>query len=73
MNIIFFSSDISEKEPIKIDFSSSEDKQKEYKSLLSKSLNQILDAENIIVLAGSGTSLTFNTNGNNIAPSMTAL
>ena len=59
MNIIFFSSDISEKEPIKIDFSSSEDKQKEYKSLLSKSLNQILDAENIIVLAGSGTSLTF--------------
>ena len=62
MNIIFFSSDISEKEPIKIDFSSSEDKQKEYKSLLSKSLNQILDAENIIVLAGSGTSLTFNTN-----------
>ena len=73
MNIIFFSSDISEKEPIEIDFSSSEDKQKEYKSLLSKSLNQILDAENIIVLAGSGTSLTFNTNGNNIAPSMTAL
>lgn len=73
MNIIFFSSDISEKEPIKIDFSSSEDKQKEYKSLLSKSLNQILDAENIIVLAGSGTSLTFNTNGNSIAPSMTAL
>ena len=73
MNIIFFSSDISEKEPIKIDFSSSEDKQKEYKSLLYKSLNQILDAENIIVLAGSGTSLTFNTGVNHIAPSMTDL
>ena len=73
MNIIFFSSDISEKEPIEINFSSSEDKQKEYKSLLYKSLNQILDAENIIVLAGSGTSLTFNTDVNHIAPSMTDL
>ncbi|QIM62949.1 hypothetical protein A1D29_06405 [Pasteurellaceae bacterium Orientalotternb1] len=73
MNIKFFSSNISEKEPVNIDFSSLDDKQKERQSLLSKSLNQILDAENIIVLAGSGTSLTFNTTQAHPAPSMTDL
>ena len=37
-------------------------------------MNQILDAENIIILAGSGTSLTFNIpNGDKVAPSMTDL
>lgn len=36
-----------------------------------KFINQLVDAENLIVLAGSGTSLTFNLIGqSNIAPSM---
>ncbi len=33
-------------------------------------INQILDAENLLVLAGSGTSLTFNTIKPDVAPSM---
>lgn len=38
---------------------------------LHKFINQLVDAENLIVLAGSGTSLTFNLSGQpNIAPSM---
>lgn len=38
---------------------------------LHKFINQLVDAENLIVLAGSGTSLTFNTSEQpNIAPSM---
>lgn len=38
---------------------------------LHKFINQLVDAENLIVLAGSGTSLTFNQDGQpNIAPSM---
>ncbi|WP_022654106.1 SIR2 family protein [Aquaspirillum serpens] len=38
---------------------------------LYKFINQLVDAENLIVLAGSGTSLTFNQDGEqNIAPSM---
>lgn len=74
MDIKFLSSDITRKEPITINLETQEnDEQKEYKALLQKSLNQILDAENIIVLAGSGTSLTFNTNSQKIAPSMTDL
>ncbi|AHG86340.1 SIR2 family protein [Bibersteinia trehalosi] len=74
MNIKFLSSDITEKEPITIDLKKQEDdQQKEYKALLQKCLNQILDAENIIVLAGSGTSLTFNSESKHVAPSMTDL
>ncbi|RRN03735.1 SIR2 family protein [Bibersteinia trehalosi] len=75
MNIKFLSSDITEKEPITIDLKKQEDdQQKEYKALLQKCLNQILDAENIIILAGSGTSLTFNLpESEHIAPSMTDL
>lgn len=73
MNMKFFSSDIYEKSPVNIDFLSNDERQKEYKSLLSKSLNRILDAENIIVLAGSGVSLTFNTSEERPAPSMSDL
>lgn len=73
MDIKFLSSDITEKEPISIELASQDDKQKEYKALLQKCLNQILDAENIIVLAGSGTSLTFNSESEHVAPSMTDL
>lgn len=73
MNMKFFSSSILKEEPI--DFNEIEDEieRKHYENLLQKSFNQILDAENIIVLAGSGTSLTFNTDVNHIAPSMTDL
>ena len=75
MSMKFLSSDITEKEPISIELAAQEDdKQKEYKALLQKCLNQILDAENIIVLAGSGTSLTFNsTEPTCIAPGMVDL
>lgn len=75
MNIKFLSSDITKKEPVNIDLEKQEDdEQKEYKALLQKCLNQVLDAENIIVLAGSGTSLTFNsTESKQVAPSMTDL
>lgn len=73
MDIKFLSSDITEKEPISIELASQDDKQKEYNALLQKCLNQILDAENIIVLAGSGTSLTFNSESEHVAPSMTDL
>lgn len=74
MDIQFLSSDITEQEPITIELASQDDKQKEYKALLQKCLNQILDVENIIVLAGSGTSLTFNsTESEHVAPSMTDL
>ncbi|WGE83832.1 SIR2 family protein [Actinobacillus equuli] len=73
MDIKFLSSDITEKKTISIELASQDDKQKEYKALLQKCLNQILDAENIIVLAGSGTSLTFNSESEHVAPSMTDL
>ncbi|MFU2137645.1 SIR2 family protein [Gallibacterium anatis] len=72
MNIQFLSSDIPEGKPTSINILS-DDNQKEYLALLQNRLNQILDAENIIVLAGSGTSLTFNKDGNKIAPSMSDL
>lgn len=75
MSIKFLSSDISSKEPVELDLTDQQDdEQKKYQVLLHKSLNQILDAENIIILAGSGTSLTFNIpNGDKVAPSMTDL
>lgn len=71
MDMKFFSSSISGEEPI--DFSKIKDpeKIKHYEHLLQQSFNQILDAENIIILAGSGTSLVFNRKGEKyIAPSM---
>ena len=71
MDMKFFSSSISGEEPI--DFSKIKDpeKIKHYEHLLQQSFNQILDAENIIILAGSGTSLAFNRKGEKyIAPSM---
>lgn len=75
MDIQFLSSDITIQSPISINIQEQcDDKQKEYKVLLQKRLNQILDAENIIILAGSGTSLTFNLpESEHIAPSMTDL
>ena len=75
MSIKFLSSDISSKEPVELDLTDQQDdEQKKYQVLLHKSLNQILDAENIIILAGSGTSLTFNISiGDKVAPSMTDL
>lgn len=43
-------------------------------TLLLRFVNQLVDAENLVVLAGSGTSLTFNKNGQpKVAPSMTDL
>ena len=40
-------------------------------NLLSKSINKLLDVDHLIILAGSGTSLTFNKNPQNIiAPGM---
>ncbi|KGQ34039.1 hypothetical protein P375_01800 [Gallibacterium genomosp. 2] len=72
MDIQFLSSDIPEGKPTSIN-TLSDDNQKEYLALLQNRLNQILDAENIIVLAGSGTSLTFNKNDEKIAPSMSDL
>lgn len=77
MNIKFLSAELveqGEQEPVSINsIEQNEDKQKNYRSFLQKSLNKILDAENIIVLAGSGTSLTFNTEMLKIAPSMADL
>lgn len=43
-------------------------------SALNRFVNQLVDAENLVVLAGSGTSLTFNKDGQvKVAPSMTDL
>ncbi|MDO4729401.1 MAG: SIR2 family protein [Bacteroidota bacterium] len=68
--IKFFSTDVSNNNPVDLSII---ENSKTYKGLLEKSLNKILDAENIIVLAGSGTSLTFNTSKEHYAPSMTDL
>ena len=73
MDIKFFSSSILKEEPIDFNEIGDEIERKHYENLLQKSFNQILDAENLIILAGSGTSLTFNTNESHIAPSMTDL
>lgn len=54
------------KTPVEVDIDSSDIKDNEdYQALLS-SINSLLDFDNLIVLAGSGTSLTFT----DIAPSM---
>lgn len=51
-----------------------DDKDKEKRDTLFKFINRLIDAENLIVLAGSGTSLTFNRTGQpKIAPSMADL
>lgn len=46
------------------------DDDKDAKAKTQQFINQILDAENLLVLAGSGTSLTFNSSTTKIAPSM---
>ncbi len=46
------------------------DDDKEAKTKTQQFINQILDAENLLVLAGSGTSLTFNSSTPEVAPSM---
>ncbi|HEH9622173.1 TPA: SIR2 family protein [Pasteurella multocida] len=73
IKITFLSTDIPNKAPINLSTIKDPDKLQEYKNVLQISLNKILDAENIIVLAGSGTSLTFNTSQNHPAPSMADL
>lgn len=52
--------------PIEIDIDSSDIKDNEDFQAILSSINSLLDFDNLIVLAGSGTSLTFT----NIAPSM---
>lgn len=69
----FYSSDAKQKDehgnPIAFDFDDEDSKTKS--ATVSKFINRIIDSENLIVLAGSGTSLTFNCPGQpNIAPSM---
>lgn len=54
------------KVPVSIDIDSSEKNENEDYQTLLTSINSLLDFDNLIVLAGSGTSLTFT----NIAPSM---
>lgn len=46
------------------------DDDKDAKTKTQQFINQILDAENLLVLAGSGTSLTFNSSTPKVAPSM---
>lgn len=58
--------------PFRVDIDNNEDN--ETLSSLHKFLNQIVDAENLIVLAGSGTSLAFNKDKRGkVAPSMNDL
>lgn len=69
----FFSADSKEVDgngvPLEIKLGQEDDNAK--LAPLHKFINQLIDAENLIVLAGSGTSLTFNLRGQpNIAPSM---
>ena len=52
--------------PVEIDIDSSDKKEHEDYLTLLTSINSLLDFDNLIVLAGSGTSLTFK----GIAPSM---
>jgi hypothetical protein len=66
----FLSSFVKRKEgvkvPVSIDIDSSEKNEHEDYQALLTSINNLLDFDNLIVLAGSGTSLTFK----DIAPSM---
>lgn len=66
----FLSSFVKRKEgvkvPVSIDIDSSEKNEHEDFQALLRSINNLLDFDNLIVLAGSGTSLTFT----DIAPSM---
>lgn len=73
--ISFYSSEASKLDdnnmPASVDL---DDKESKVVSSLIRFVNQLVDAENLIVLAGSGTSLTFNKEGQAaIAPSMTDL
>ena len=54
------------KDPVQIDIDSSDKNENEDYQALLTSINNLLDFDNLIVLAGSGTSLTFT----GIAPSM---
>ncbi|MGI2146049.1 SIR2 family protein [Shewanella frigidimarina] len=54
------------KVPVQIDIDSSDRSESEDYQALSRSINNLLDFDNLMVLAGSGTSLTFT----GIAPSM---
>jgi|SRR5690554_427960 len=72
--ISFYSSEANQLDdnnmPESVDF---DDENKVVPSLV-RFVNQLVDAENLIVLAGSGTSLTFNKDGQGtLAPSMTDL
>lgn len=73
--ISFYSSEANQLEdnnvPPSVDLGDNESK---VVSSLIRFVNQLVDAENLIVLAGSGTSLTFNKEGQAaVAPSMTDL
>ncbi|MEE4251664.1 MAG: SIR2 family protein [Alcanivoracaceae bacterium] len=69
----FFSADSKQvdKQGIPLEIELGQDSENTKLAPLHKFINRLIDAENLIVLAGSGTSLTFNSDGNpNIAPSM---
>lgn len=75
--ISFISSDVKRNpesnrvEPIELNLDSDDDDFDEEFTPYYRFVNKILDAENLVVLAGSGTSLTFNNTGlHPIAPSM---
>ncbi|WP_373332093.1 hypothetical protein P6F15_11245 [Thiopseudomonas alkaliphila] len=73
--ISFYSSEANQLDdnnmPASVDI---DDKENKVVSSLVRFVNQLVDAENLIILAGSGTSLTFNKDGQAaIAPSMTDL
>lgn len=71
--VLFYSSEANQLDdnnvPESVDF---DDKKSKVVSSLIKFVNQLVDAENLIVLAGSGTSLTFNKE-DKVAPSMNDL
>ena len=70
--VLFYSSEANQLDnnvPESVDF---DDKKSKVFSSFIKFVNQLVDAENLIVLAGSGTSLTFNKE-DKVAPSMNDL
>ncbi|MFQ1935878.1 hypothetical protein ACK350_20775 [Aeromonas veronii] len=69
----FFSADskLVDEQEIPLAIEVGKDDEKARLAPFHKFINQLVDAENLIVLAGSGTSLTFNQKEqDNIAPSM---
>ncbi|WP_279463001.1 hypothetical protein [Aeromonas veronii] len=70
---VFFSADskLVDEQEIPLAIEVGKDDEKARLAPFHKFINQLVDAENLIVLAGSGTSLTFNQKEqDNIAPSM---